>query len=673
MKHSRVGALVLACLVSAAPAAAQKRALTFEDFIALKGVSDPQVAPGGRWLAYGVTTISLQDNRGTGRIWLVDLTTGESRALTGGPGSDRSPRWSPDGRTLAFISTRQDGAQIWTLPVSGGEAQRVSRLEDGVNEFVWLPDGRGFLAVSAVKWPAEQEIDRRNGEFRTDAQIWTTLFFRHWDSYRNGRRQHVFRIEREGGAARDLTPFDQDAPTIGTAGDGDLAAAPDGGEIAVAMHGDSIVADNTNVDVYLMGPEGAGLRPLTAANRGVDNTPRFSPDGRWLSYLSMARPGFESDRLRLMLVRRSNGRTDGAATEATAGWDRSIGSYTWCPDSRCIIAVVEDRGRDVLRKIEVPSFRQSGVATPPGVNTNPQPLPDGRVAFLHQSNTAPAEVWLGGRALTHHNDAAVAQLDVRPLEAFGFVGALGDSVFGWLLRPPGFQSERRYPLVYLVHGGPQGAWLDNWHARWNYQMFASRGWVVAAVNFHGSTGYGQQFTDAVSQHWGDHPYEDLMKGLDAVTRLPFVDSTRTCAAGASYGGYMVFWMAGHTDRFRCLVAHDGVFNTASMAGSTEELWFTNWEFGGPPYTQRESYERWSPLHHVRNWKTPLLVVHGQNDYRVDLSEGLQAFTAAKVNGVTAKFLYFPDEGHWVVRPRNRRIWWSTVLDWLATYLEPPRP
>jgi len=674
---SRIVRLVIGCCIAlATPAFAQtqKRALTFEDLIGLKVVGDPQVAPGGRWLAYAVNTISLQDNRGTSRVWLADVTTGETRALTGGPASDRSPRWSPDGRFLAFISTRQGGSQIWTLPVSGGEAQKVTSLADGVNEFVWLPDGKGFLAVSSVKWPADQEIDRRNGDYPTDARIWSGLFYRHWDEFLSGHRQHLFRVDRDGGAAKDLTPLDQDAPTVGTGGDGDFAVSPDGREIAISMHGDSVVADNTNVDVYVLGGDGSGLRAVTAANKGADNTPRYSPDGRWLSYLSMERAGFEADRQRLMLMRRNDGKTEGEATEATTGWDASISSYTWCPDSKCVIAVVEERGRDRLHKIEIPSYRHTVIpSTQSGVNTNPQPLLDGRVVYLHQSNTQPAEVWISGRQITHHNDAAVAALDLKPLEEFGFTGAMGDSVFGWLLKPPGFQAGRRYPVVYLIHGGPQGAWVDNWHARWNYQMFASRGWVVAAVNFHGSTGYGQKFTDAISQHWGDYPFEDLMKGLDAVARQPYVDSTRMCAAGASYGGYMVYWMAGHTDRFRCLVAHDGVFNTSSMAGSTEELWFTNWEFGGNPYANREMYEKWSPLNHVKNWKSPILIVHGQNDYRVDVSEGFQAFTAAKVNGATAKFLYFPDEGHWVLRPRNRRLWWGTVLDWLSSYLEQPRP
>jgi len=306
------------------------------------------------------------------------------------------------------------------------------------------------------------------------------------------------------------------------------------------------------------------------------------------------------------------------------------------------------------------------------VNTNAQVTPDGRgVVYLHQSNTQPTEVWVSGRQLTHHNDQAVAALDLKPLEPFGFVGALGDSVFGWLLKPPGFDPAKRYPVAYLVHGGPQSAWHDDWHPRWNYQMFASRGYVVAAVNFHGSTGYGQKFTDAISQHWGDYPFEDLMKGLDVVARLPFVDSTRMGAAGASYGGYMVYWIAGHTNRFKVLVDHDGVFNPASMYGTTEELWFVEWEFGGTAYANRALYEKWSPLNFAQNWKTPMLVVHSQLDYRVDLSEGYQAFTALKKVGVPAKFLYFPDEGHWVLKPRNRRLWWGTVLDWLDQYLQPP--
>jgi len=652
----------------------QQCAITLDDYLALKSVGDPQLSPDGKWVVYTVTEYSLKDNRGTARVWLADAATGQAREVTAGPGSDRQPRWSPDGRTLAFVSTRQNGPQVWLLPIAGGEARRVTNLPDGVSDPVWLSDGKGLLVTSDVKWPppADQEIDRRNGDYPTDARIWTELLWRHWDDWRAGKRQHVFLVPVSGGGegVKDLTPVDHDVPTIATGGDGDVAVAPDGKEIAVAMHGDATVADNTNVDVYVIERDGA-LRQLTTG-RGADNTPRYSPDGKWLAYLSMERPGFEADRQRLMLVGRKDGRTEGGkVTEATTGWTLSVGSYTWCPDSKCIYAVVEERGRDNIYRIDVPTFRRSIVPTGGGVNTNVHVMPDGRgVVYLHQSNTQPAEVWTAGRPLTHHTDPIVSLLDLKPLEEFGFVGALGDSVHGWLLKPPGFDPSKRYPLVYLLHGGPQTAWLDLWHARWNYQMFAARGYVVAAVNRHGSTGYGQKFTDAVSQHWGDYPYEDLMKGLDVLARLPYVDSTRVGAAGASYGGYMIYWIAGHSQRFKALVAHDGVFNTTSMAGTTEELWFTNWEFGGTPYANRALYERWSPLNFAQNWKTPILVVHSQLDYRVDLSEGYQAFTAAKTLGVPAKFLYFPDEGHWVLKPRNRRLWWGTVLDWLDQYLKP---
>ena len=657
--------------------------MTIDDYLALKSVGDPQLSPDGKWVAYTLTDISLKENRGTTRIWLADVATGRTRSLTAGPGSDRQPRWSPDGKTLAFVSTRQNGPQLWLLPIAGGEARRVSNLPDGVSDPVWLPDGTGLLVTSDVKWPPQQEIDRRNGEYPTDARIWTELLWRHWDDWRAGRRQHLFLVTAapplSDGRATDLTPVDHDVPTIATSGDGDVSVALDSKEIAVALHGDSTVADNTNVDVYVIdrdGGRGTGEgapRPVTTG-RAADNTPRYSPDGKWLAYLSMERPGFEADRARLMIMRRNDGKTEsGGPTEVTAGWTLSIGSYTWCPDSKCLYAVVEERGRENIYRIDVPSFRRSIVPTGGGVNTNPQVTPDGRgVVYLHQSNTQPAEVWSAGRPLTHHNDAAVAELDLRPLEEYGFVGALGDSVYGWILKPPGFDPGRKYPLVYLIHGGPQGAWDDNWHARWNYQMFAARGYVVAAVNFHGSTGYGQRFTDAISQHWGDYPFEDLMKGLDAVARLPYVDSTRMGAAGASYGGYMIYWLAGHSNRFKALVAHDGVFNPVSMAGSTEELWFVDWEYGGTPYAppNRALYEKWSPLNFVQNWKTPIFIVHSQLDYRVDLSEGYQAFTAARVLGVPAKFLYFPDEGHWVLKPRNRRVWWGAVLDWLDAYLNP---
>src|SRR5437867_1738615 len=383
---------------------AQKRAMTVDDYLALKSVGDPQLSPDGKWVAYTVTENSLKDNRGIARIWLADVSSGQVRQLTAGPGSDRQPRWSPDGRTLAFVATRESGAQLWVLPIAGGEARRVTSLADGVFDPLWLPDGTGLVVTSDIKWPARQEIDGRNGDFPTDARLWTGLLWRHWDDWRAGKRQHLFVVSLADGSgtAKDVTPVDHDVPTIATSGDGDVSVAPDGREIAVAMHGDSTVADNTNVDIYLIPRDGGPMRQFTTAT-GADNTPRYSPDGKWLAYLSMERAGFEADRLRLMLVGRSDGRT----VEATAGWTLSIGSYTWCPDSKCIYAVVEERGRDNIYRIDVPSFRRSVAVGNSGVNTDVSVAPDGKtLAYLHQSNTQPNEVWVSARQLTHHNDQA---------------------------------------------------------------------------------------------------------------------------------------------------------------------------------------------------------------------------------------------------------------------------
>ena len=468
----------------------------------------------------------------------------------------------------------------------------------------------------------------------------------------------------------DLTPIDRDVPTLALGGS-DIAYSAPGTEMAVTYNPDSTVATSTNNDIFVMSPDGTGRQPITT-NPANDNSPAYSPDSRYIAYLAMAVPGFESDRQQIWLYERATGRRQ----PLTPDWDRSVSAIAWTPDARAIIAQVEENGDDRLYRVEVPGGRRTRLLSG-GMSTNAQLASQADAMVLLRQNAAhPAEVFIAKtdgsdlRQLSHVNDSALARLDLTPLQRFSFTGALGDTVRGWIMMPPGFDARQRYPVIYLVHGGPQGAWLNQWHARWNYAMFASRGYVVAAVNFHGSTGYGQAFTNSISRHWGDYPYEDLMKGLDYVAALPYVDSTRIGAAGASYGGYMIFWMAGHTNRFRMLVAHDGVFNPISMAGSTEELWFPIHEFGGSQLSQvaRATMEKFSPANFVDNWTTPMLIVHGQLDYRLELSEGLQAFTALKLRGIPGKFLYFPDEGHFVLKPRNRVLWWGTVLDWMDEYL-----
>ncbi|HXE57458.1 MAG TPA: S9 family peptidase [Gemmatimonadales bacterium] len=668
-------AVLAATLLAAAgplPLPAQEpRRLGVDEFVSLPSVGDPRPSPDGQLVAYTVSTPSLAENRTVSRIWVAETGSDRTWQATDGPGSDYAPRWSPDGAQLAFISTRGGAPQIWRQPARGGEPVPVGSAPGGVADFVWSPDGKAIFLVSEVAWPDTLEAERRAGEFPTEAKIWTHLFYRHWDDWRVGRRQHVFRLDPKTGELVDLTPFDRDVPPLALGGR-DLAVSPVGTEIAVVYNPDSAVATSTNNDIFVMGPDGSGRQPITT-NRANDHSPSYSPDSRYIAYLAMTVPGFESDRQQVILYERATGRR----RALTADWDRSVGALAWTPDSRALVVEVEERGERALYRIEVPGGRRSRIVGG-GVNSDVSVASrGGLLAFLRQSSTRPPEVFVAGldgrglRRLSRVHEATVARLELTPVEPFRFVGALGDTVHGWLMRPPGFDERRRYPVVYLIHGGPQGAWLDQWHPRWNYAMFAARGYVVAAVNFHGSTGYGQRFVNSVSRQWGGYPYDDLMKGLDHLATLPFVDRERVGAAGASYGGYMVYWMAGHTDRFRVLVAHHGVFNPLSMAGSTEELWFPIHEFGGSQLSPaaRANMEKWSPANYIRNWSTPMLIVHGQRDYRVDVSEGLQAFTALKLRNVPGKFLYFPDEGHWVVKPRNRRLWWNTVLDWLDQWLK----
>jgi len=667
---TRALALALLAALSVRPAHAQRKAIDADDFLALRTAGDPRISPDGQAVAFTVALPSLDTDRNVSRIWSVPAGGGNARVLTDGPGSDRSPRWSPDGSTIAFISTRDGGAQIWRMPAAGGDPTKVTTVATGVNDFMWAPDGRAIYFWSDVKWPPTQEVDRRSGVYPTEARIWTSLFFRHWNEWRAGLRSHLFRLNLADGRVTDLTPIDRDVPTLALGGR-DVAMSALGTELAIVYNPDAEVATSTNNDVFVMGPDGSARQSITT-NTANDHSPAYSPDGRYIAYLAMEIAGFESDRQQIVLYERATGRR----SSLTSAWDRSVTAITWMPDSRSILAEVEERGEGVIYSVAVPGGRTARLVDG-GVNNAVRVSPLGDFfVFLRQSATAPPELYRADgngrvvRPLTRLNGPALAALELTPAEPFVFLGAANDSVHGWIVKPPRFDGRRRYPLAYLIHGGPQGSWLDQWHARWNYAMFAARGYVVAAVNFHGSTGFGQRFTNSVSRNWGGLPYEDLMRGIDHLGELEYVDTARMAAAGASYGGYMVYWMAGHTNRFKALVAHDGIFNPLAMAGTTEELWFPLWEFGGSPLSAaaRATMEKWSPANFASRWSTPILIVHSENDFRVDMSEGYQAFTAARLRGVPAKFLYFPDEDHWVTKPRNRRLWWETVLDWMDQHL-----
>jgi len=662
--------LLLVCPIFTFAQKTNERALTFNDFIALDSVSDPQVSPDGEQVAFVVTDYSLKENRGNSDIWLVSVAGGQSMKLTQSSGGDNQPRWSSDSRRVFFVSDRDGTFQVYTIGVDGGEALKLSDVHGGVSNLIISSNDKWIAFSSEVEWPLADTA--KDESYPTEAKIWTDLFYRHWNEWRAGTRSHLFLMPINGGPVRDLTPVDRDIPTLSLGGYKDITFSPDGQEIAFVMNPDSQPAVSTNNDVFLLSIQTGSTVNLTENNLANDNNPLFSPDGTWIAYRAQMRAGFESDRYRLLLYNR----TTEKRRDLVSDWTSSVGEVVWSPDSQSLFATVQEQTHNVIYRISIRDGKSEKILDQGHIQTL-RPTPDGStLIFTRESADQPDEIYaidLRNRRqqqLSNINDERLSQLSMNALESFSFKGALQDTVEGLLLKPPFFDASRKYPLVYLIHGGPQGAWQDNFHPRWNYQMFAAPGYVVAMVNFHGSTGYGQDFTDSISQHWGDYPYEDIMKGLDhLVSNYSFIDASKVAAAGASYGGYMVNWIAGHTSRFTCLINHDGVFNLESMYGETEELWFPEWEFSGTPWDNRDLFLKWSPHRFAQHFKTPMLIIHGQLDYRVDISQSLEAFTALRRQDIKARFLYFPDEGHWVLKPRNRLLWWREVLAWLEHYLK----
>jgi dipeptidyl aminopeptidase/acylaminoacyl peptidase len=469
------------------------------------------------------------------------------------------------------------------------------------------------------------------------------------------------------------------------------AISPDGQEVAYTSNIDEVEATSTNNEIFVV-PITGGAAKKISTSPGSDTTPLYSPDGKYLAWRSQARAGFEADKWRLFVQDRQSGKI----RDLTEKFDRSVGSFTWKSDSSVIVFAIEDGGGSLLcaatpqGKLSYEPDLFARISTRPWFRVHFDDLiygADDALYFTVNALTFPSEIWDAKRtiaenyaqsggvkmtALTHMNDALLSQIDMQPLESFTFKGANDDEVQGFMVKPPGFDPNKKYPLKFLIHGGPQGAWGNSWTYRWNAELFAASGnYVVVMVNFHGSTGYGQKFTDSISGDWGGKPYVDLMKGLDYVEKTyPFIDKNREAALGASYGGYMANWILGHTNRFKCIVSHDGTFNAESAYGTTEEIWFMNWEFGGPPWKKRDVYRKWSPHEYAQNFKTPTLVVHGQLDYRLDVSQGFDLFTTLQILEVPSKMLYFPDEGHWVLKPQNSQLWYKTVNDWVDQWCNP---
>jgi dipeptidyl aminopeptidase/acylaminoacyl peptidase len=685
---TRTGALVLALCAFAVTAQAQtpRARFTVQEMLKIQRVADPQLSPDGKWIAYQVTVPDVAANRNRTQIFVVSVAGGEPKQLTSGAASSSTPRWSPDGRRIAFTS----GGQVWTMDTTGGERKQVTAVSTGAADPVWSPDGR-WLAFASDIYPdcADDACNKLRDEEAernpVKAHTATRLLYRHWTEWKGGKRTHVFVVSTEGGtaaSARDLTPGDFDAPPFSLGGPTDYAFSPDSKELAFARNSDPIEAASTNTDIFVVPVSGGEPRRLTGDNKGADSSPLYSPDGRFIAYRSQATPGFESDRWRLMLYDRQANTT----RELLPKYDAYVEGFSFAPDSRSIYFVSGERAQEPIFNVSVSDGSMRKLIG--GFNDDVKISPDSRfLVFTRSTAAGPTEIYTArldavvppDRAssqaiqLTHTNDSFMQQFGLRSAEELTWEGAGGTKIAGWLVKPPDFDASKKYPLVVLIHGGPQGAWNDAWSYRWNPQIYAARGYVAFLPNPRGSTGYGQQLTNEISGDWGGKAYTDIMNGVAQVAALPYVDRANVAAAGASYGGYMVDWILGHNDdprvKFKTLVAHAGVFNLTSMYGATEELWFPEWEFKGTPWEKPELYEKWSPHRFAAKFKTPTLVTHGELDFRVPVDQGLQLFTYLQRQGVESKLVVFPDEGHWILKPANSQFWYTTVLDWLDAHLK----
>jgi dipeptidyl aminopeptidase/acylaminoacyl peptidase len=713
-----------------APPSSAKHPFTFEDMMKLKRVDGPVPAPDGKWIVFSATDVDLEANTKTSHLWIVPASGGESKRLSETPNHEERPRFSPDGKRLIWTSKATDPTQIWMCDFESesgrlvGTPRQLTTISTGADGAIWSPDGKNIVFVSAV-YPdcADDACNKKRDEelkkSKVKAKIFTRLLYRHWNAFTEFKRSHLFlqsveapvsgaestrtAADTAASTPRDLTPGDHDVPPFNLGGQDMYAISPDGHELAYTSNIDEVEATSTNNEIFVV-PMSGGTAKKISTSPGADTTPLYSPDGKYLAWRSQARAGFEADKWRLLVQDRQSGKT----RDLTEKFDRSVGSFTWAafamsgdPDPKnapnTIFFTAENHGQSLIYCLSLKLENPTAYVPAPDPRVEKQmrelhaddlTFVKSTLFFTDMSATAPNEIngmWMpdvlgtfssdvvAPKRMTHMNDTLLSQIEMQPLESFTFRGANDEEVQGFMVKPPGFDPNKKYPLKFLIHGGPQGAWGNSWTYRWNAELFAANGYVVVMINFHGSTGYGQKFTDSISGDWGGKPYIDLMKGLDYVEKsYPFIDKNREAALGASYGGYMANWLLGHTDRFKCIVSHDGTFNTENSYGTTEELWFMEWEFKGPPWKQRELYRKFSPHLFADKFKTPTLVIHGQNDYRLDVSQGFDLFTTLQTLKVPSKMLYFPDEGHWVLKPQNSRLWYKTVNDWVDKWCSPSR-
>jgi dipeptidyl aminopeptidase/acylaminoacyl peptidase len=655
------------------------QAFSVQDLVRLERISDPAVAPDGKRVAYTLRVTDLDANKGRTGVWLLDVRKRNAapQRLTDLVANSSAPEWSADGRYLYYLSNRGGSMQVWRQ-VPGTDAIQVTNLPLDVGAFRVSPKGdRIFVSVEVFLDCADLACTKQRLDTAAHAPahgvLYDRIFVRHWDTWSDGRRAQLFSIALDASGAAAGTPvnltagLDGDVPSKPFGGREDFAVSPDGAQVAYSIRVAPVGEPwSTNFDIYLVPAGGGTARNLTADNPAWDAQPVFAPNGATLAYAAMDRPGFEADRFHLVLYDLRSG----TKRPLTQGWDRSISSFAWSRDGKSLFASTDHLGQHPIWAIDATTGRASAITGDgevEGFSVGAQ-----RVIYTLSTLAAPADLYSvaldGGKPtqLTHLNQTDLAKHKLGEYQQFNFTGAGNDNVFGYVVKPAFFKRDQKYPVAFLIHGGPQGSFGNEWHYRWNAQTFAGAGYGVVMIDFHGSTGYGQAFTDAISRDWGDKPLEDLKLGLAAALKqFPWLDGDNACALGGSYGGFMVNWIAGQwPDRFKCLVTHDGIFDQHSMYYSTEELWFPEWENGATEYDNPALYSKYNPMTYVSKWKTPTLVIHGQLDYRIPYEQGLAVFTALQRRGVPSEFLYFPDENHWVLKPNNSVQWYDTAIGWM---------
>ena len=693
--HKRANACVvwvgLAVLTIAATARAQETAkhpITFDDLIAMHRLAEAELSPDGKWVAYTVATPDMEANRNATNLWMAPAAGGDAIQLTR-TGKDSSPKWSPDGKTIAFLSARSGDSQVYVLSMDGGEAHPVTKISTGVDIVKWSPDGKTLAFTSSV-YPDcvsrssgspnnDDECNKKRNDEKeknkVKAHVAENLLYRHWTHWNEGPRAHLFVIAPDGsGEAKDLTAgANYDVPPDQRGEESDINFSPDSKEVCFTAVTDKVEAASTNGDLFIVPVSGGEPKRFTT-QPGFDGNPVYSPDGKYIAYHAQLTAGYEADRWRVMLYDRASGKNE----NLSEGFDRSATNLAWSPDSKTIYFLAENETQQpVYAMAAKPGAIPKKLVD--GFNSAMELSEDGKTLLLARTSlTMPAELFVaasdgtGLQQITHMNDALLAKLEMNAPEAFWFEGAEGTKVQAMLIRPPQFDAKKKYPMLVLLHGGPQTMWSNAWGYRWNAQLFSGAGYVTLMINRRGSTGYGQKFTDEITNDWGGKAYGDVMKGVDAaLAKYPFVDGKKMAAAGGSYGGYLVDWIATHTDRFKALVSHAGVYDKVSMY-ATEELWFEEHDLQGTPWSNPESYRKWAPVTYagaLGKYKTPTLVVAGEKDFRVPYTQSLEFFSALQRQGVPSKLVVFPDEGHWVLKPQNSQFWYKTFLDWLATYLK----